>query len=138
MVDSGAGATVVGPEQVKAVQAGEPTGAVYKVADGTHITNQGSKSFEAVTDDYSPHRITAQVTNVEEPLLSVGQVVNSGNVVVFSPKGSYIDLVAKQGPKGIILAKRIPLRPDGNVYKLNMCIPKGQKASFQGPAKALL
>ena len=115
MVDSGAGTTVVGPEQVKAVPAGAATGAAYKLADGSHITNQGSKCFEVAVEDFSIHRLTAQVTDVDTPLLSVGQVVSGGNTVVFSPKGSYIDLAAKTGPAGTIQAKRIPLRPERNI-----------------------
>ena len=89
MVGSGAGHTVVGPEQVKAVQAGEPNSAAsYKLADGSHIPHVGSKCFEAATEDYALHQINAQVTEVDAPLLSVGQVVSGGNTVVFSPKGA--------------------------------------------------
>ena len=80
--------------------------------------------------------LTAQVADVDGPLLSVGQVVSGGNTVVFSPSGCYIDLAAKKGPSGNIPAKRIPLRSEGNVYKLKMWVPKQQSAGFQGPAQA--
>ena len=136
MVDSGAGATVVGPEQVRAVPMGESNGATYKVADGSQIDNHGSKHFVADTEDFSRHELTVQVTDVETALLSVGQVVNGGNTVVFSPKGSYIDPAAKTGPAGTIPAKRIPLRPEGNIYMMRMWVPKNQSKGFQVPAKA--
>ena len=46
MVDSGAGATVVGPEDVKAVQATDPDHSQnYKLADWSLTQDQGKKSF---------------------------------------------------------------------------------------------
>ena len=50
MVDSGAGHTVIGPDHVKAVTAGEPeAGRNYKLADGSLIPHMGQKKFQAVT-----------------------------------------------------------------------------------------
>ena len=51
-MDSGAGATVVGPEDVKAVQASEPDHSQnYKLADGSLTQDQGNKSFNAQDPD---------------------------------------------------------------------------------------
>ena len=60
MVDSGAGHTVIGPEHVKAVAAGEPeAGRNYKLADGSLIPRMGNKRFRAVTEDNQPHDLNA-------------------------------------------------------------------------------
>ena len=77
------------------------------------------------------HCLTAQVTDVDTPLLSVSQVVLGGHEVVFTPAGSYIKLKGgKYTP-----SKKLPLRLDGNVYRLKMWVHKDQPASFQGPAR---
>ena len=39
----------------------------------------------------SKHRITAQVCDVNKPLLSVKKVIKAGNKVVFDEDGSYIE-----------------------------------------------
>ena len=55
LVDSGASATVVGKEEVRAVQASEPDSSVhYRLADGSRIPNLGEKYFRAVTEEYRP------------------------------------------------------------------------------------
>ena len=51
LVDSGASATVVRPDQVKAVQATEPNhNRFYKMADGSVIPHKGQKHFRAYAD----------------------------------------------------------------------------------------
>ena len=93
MVDSGAGHTVIGPEHVKAVAAGDPeAGRNYKLADGSLILHMGNKRFRAVTEDNQPHELNAQIDPIADPLLSVSQIILGGHTVVFFPKGSYIDL----------------------------------------------
>ena len=78
-----------------------------------------------------PHDLNAQITLVDGPLLSVSQVVLGGHTVVFSPKGSYINLVGgKYGAD-----RKLPMRLDGNIYKLKMWVPKEQPKSFQGPVE---
>ena len=77
------------------------------------------------------HTLTAQVTDVDTALLSVSQVVLGGHEVVFSPAGSYINLKGGKYKNG----EKLPLRLDGNVYRLKMWVHKDQPASFQGPAR---
>ena len=133
MVDSGAGHTVIGPEHVKAVTAGEPkAGRNYTLADGSMIPHMGDKKFRAVTEDYQPHDMHAQITECVNPLLSVSQMVHGGHTVVFSTKGSYIDLKACGGYGA---GRKIPLRKDGNIYMLKMWVPKEQPESFRGPVE---
>ena len=79
MVDSGAGATVVGPDAVKAVQASEPDPSRnYKLADGSLTQDKGKKSFNAQAQDESWWNLNARVTDVDKPLLSVSQMVDGG------------------------------------------------------------
>ena len=126
MVDSGAGTTVIGPENVKAVQASKPDpNKSYKMANGDVIEHMGQKIFHAVAEDEQLRRITAQVTEVDEPLLSVHQIVKHGSSVVFAPSGSYIDTPGGQ---------RLHMKSVGNVYKLKMWVPKEQTQPFQGQA----
>ena len=76
MVYSGAGHLVVGPEHVKAVAAGEPEKDKHdKLVGGSMIPHEGSKTFQAATEDYSLRKLNAQVTDVDTPLLSVSQIV---------------------------------------------------------------
>ena len=87
MVDSGAGATVIGREHAKAVQASDPDPtAKYKLAVGSIIHNQGRKTFVAATEDWDLRKIGASVTKVDTPLLSVSAIVLAGGTVVFSPR----------------------------------------------------
>jgi len=52
LVDSGAAATVVGKDEVKAVEASEPDPTRhYKMADGSIIPHLGDKKVIAVTDE---------------------------------------------------------------------------------------
>ena len=51
-VVSGASATLIGENMVRAVEAKNPRPDIkYEVADGTHISNLGEKYFGACTDD---------------------------------------------------------------------------------------
>ena len=126
MVDSGAGTTVIGPDNVKAVQASKPDpNKSYKMANGDVIEHMGQKIFHAAAADEQLRRITAQVTEVDEPLLSVHQIVTHGSSVVFAPSGSYIDTPGGQ---------RLHMKSVGNVYKLKMWVPRDQAEPFKGQA----
>ena len=124
MVDSGAGATVVGPDAVKAVQASEPDPSRnYKLADGSLTQDKGKKSFNAQAQDESWWNLNARVTDVDKPLLSVSQMVERGSTDVFAPGGSYIKC-----PKG----KTMPIELRSNVWFLKMWVPKDQNKPFHG------
>ena len=125
MVDSGAGTTVISPDEAKAIKLSDPDPSrTYKLADGSIIQNKGTKTFNAQTDDEQWRLINAQVTDVDKALLSVSQIVQKGGAtVVFSPEGGYI-----QSHEGTT----IPLELRNNVYHLKMWIPKDQNKPFQG------
>ena len=118
LVDSGASVTVVGDETVKAVQAESPScEKQYKLADGSFIPHKGNKTFKSVTDLGLEKQLTASVTDVVQPLLSVAQVVRSGSRVIFDKNGSYIEDENKE---------RIPLESRGGMYTLKMWVPRDQ------------
>ena len=83
--------------------------------------NKGRKTFNAVTEDHQITSLGAHITDVDQPLLSVPQVVAGGSEVVFSPKGSYIS-----SPGGV----KIPLELRRNTYHLKMWVPRNQSQPF--------
>ena len=128
MVDSGAGATVVGPEDVRAVEAEEADHAMnYRPADGSLIQDQGKKSFNAQDPDEEWWNLSARVTQVHQPLLSVSEMVESESTVVCSPTGSYME-----GPHG----RRLSIESKNNTYHLKMWVPRDQTLLFHGQTQA--
>ena len=124
MVDSGAGTTVISPDDAKAVKPSDPDPRrTYKLADGSMIQDKGTKTFKAQTDDEQWRLINAQVTDVDQALLSVSQIVQTGATVVFSPEANYIN-----SPGGATL----PMDLRNNVYFLKMWVPKDQHKLFHG------
>ena len=92
LVDSGASATVVNEDMIKAVNASAPDASKsYKLADGSIIPNRGQKSFKALTDEGHGKSLTTQVAEVDKALLSVAQIVHNGGKVVFSPEECYVE-----------------------------------------------
>ena len=127
-VDSGAGATVVGENMIKAVSAINPRPDIkYEVADGSHIPNMGEKDFAAFTDCGSLRRITAQVTEVNKALLSVARLVQSGHRAVFDPAMSYIEHCES--------GEWFPLEESNGTYALRLWIHRDQKSPFGGQAQ---
>ena len=119
-VDSGAGVSVIKEEDAVAahVGAGDPTRS-YKLADGSLIPNKGHKCFVGHTACGAQLRMNTNITDVDECLLSVSQMVTHGATVVFAPAekgGSYIE--SNGG--------HIPLEYKDKVYKLKMWIPRDQ------------
>ena len=115
-VDSGATETVVSDEMLQSVQVNEGPasrrGVKYEVANGVRIPNEGEKKFSATTGEGITRGITAQVCNVNKPLLSVSRMVNAGNKVVFDADGSYIE--------DKVTAERMWLEYKGGMYMLRV------------------
>ena len=55
------------------------------------MPNLGEKRFEAVTGENVNRKIKAQVCSVQQGLLSVKKMVDTGHKVVFASEGSYIE-----------------------------------------------
>jgi len=93
-IDSGATETVVGEDMLTSIDTVEGEayrkGVQYEVASGTLIPNLGEKRFIAVGEGGEMRKMKAQVCSVNKALLSVKRVLQAGNRVVFSQKGSYI------------------------------------------------
>ena len=133
MVESGASATVIGEDMVKAVKAADPNpNANYKLADGSIIPNKGYKHFLGVAEEGYKRALNASVTDVDRPLLSVAQIVQKGGKVVFSPQGSYVE-----HPK---TKERLNLEQKGGLFMLKMWISREENqqrakgSSFRGQA----
>ena len=120
LVDSGASATVIGPDSVKAVRPSDPNPSKnYRLADGSLIPNKGEKSFLGLTEEGIARKLKAQVTDVDRPVMSVAQIVQNGGRVVLDRKGSYVE----GGGRKIALAY------EGGLYKLTLWVPREQSQS---------
>ena len=90
-VDSGATETVVNEDMLEAVEtkAGPASkrGVEYEVANGVRIPNKGEKKFVAVSESGTARKITAQVCDVNQALLSVAKVMKARTRVVFDEEG---------------------------------------------------
>ena len=94
IVDSGA-INNVAPSSVSAKALVESNGSLngmtYHTADGTRIPNLGQKTLETVSKDGSTQLSqTFQVADMSGPLVSVGELADAGNLVVFGRKGGFI------------------------------------------------
>ena len=122
-VDSGASATVIGEDMVKAVTAQNIRHDVkYEVADGSHIPHMGEHKFNAFTEGGLSRDVIAQVTEVNKALSSVSKVVRAGNRVVLDSAGSYIEHKAS--------GEWTPLEERGGIYVLKMWVAREQKSLF--------
>ena len=119
-VDSGASETVIPEGSVRSAQLvpseASKRGVQYEVANGERIPNLGQKTFTGVTEAEGLLRgITAQVCEVNKPLLSVARLVKAGNTVVFSPEGSYVEDNGTQ--------ERLWLQESGGMFMLKLWVP---------------
>ena len=88
----------------------------YEVANGVRIPNLGEKKFKGFTEEGTLKNITAQVCDVNKPLLSVSKVVAAGNRVVFDKDGSYIE--------DIITGDKVWLKNVGGMYMLKLWVKR--------------
>ena len=119
-VDSGASETVIPEGSVRGARLvpseASKRGVQYEVANGERIPNLGQKTFTGVTESEGLLRgITAQVCEVNKPLLSVARLVKAGNSVVFAPDGSYVEDNGTQ--------ERMWLQESGGMYMLKLWVP---------------
>ena len=80
----------------------------------------GEKKSVAVDEGGTTRKMTAQVTDVSKPLLSVSKIVQAGNRVVFAKEGSYVE----DDETG----ERMYLKESGGMYMLKLWV----KRSFPG------
>ena len=127
-VDSGASETVMAEEDLPNTKTKEGSaykrGVEFEVANGTRIANEGEKTFNTHTSGGSIRTITAQICDVNKPLLSVRKIVESGNRVVFEPHGSYIQDGKTQ--------EKTKLDIVGGMYTLEVWVKEGEKGICDG------
>ena len=117
LVDSGASATAIGPDSVKAVSPSDPNPSKkYRLAGGSPIPNRGEKSFHGLTEEGIARRLKAQVTDVDRPLMSVAQIMQNGGRAAFDKTGSDVEGGGQ----------KIALTCEGGLYKLTMWVRRGQ------------
>ena len=94
-VDSGASESVVPPTLPECIPTVEGPasrrGVMYEVASGHQIPNEGEKRLQAITEEGSEKKVTLQVCDVNQSLLSVARIVAAGKKVVFDQEGSYVE-----------------------------------------------
>ena len=120
-VDSGASDTVVGPDMLSSVKIedgdAKRRGISYEIASGELIPNLGEKKFTGITDEEIPRKQTAQVADVNTPLLSVRKMMQSGHRVVFDNEGSYIE----DKETGEVMN----LKDNGTMHTLKLWVKRG-------------
>ena len=120
-MDSGATETVLGEGDLMSIElkegAASRRGTEYEVANGVRIPNLGEKRFGAYTEEGSLRSITAQVCDVNKPLLSVRKVMAGGSRVVFDEEGSYIESKTT--------GERTWLKEQGGMFMLKMYVQRG-------------
>ena len=91
-------------------------GVRYEVANGDTIPNLGEKGFKGMSTEGHEKMITAQVCDVNKPLLSVRRIPAAGNKVRFEPEASYIEDAA---------GHRMWLEERGGMYILKLWVRDG-------------
>ena len=134
MLDSGAGASVINPDDLPGVPVkpseGSKRGQRYVGPGGEKIANEGELQVDLETEGSgNASRIVFQAARVRKPLLAVSGVVGKGNIVVFSAEGSFI-LPGNRNTRAKIQAAidctngKIPLHQKNGVFVMR-CKRKG-------------
>ena len=130
-IDSGAAATVVprGAFDTQLVQTARTRSEVFATASGQRMPNYGEQRIRGVSTSGTLLNITAQVTDVKKPLISVQEMVNKGNQVIFKTDGPII----RNCKSGL----EIPMVERGGQYLIELEIAAvsgdGSASSSSGP-----
>ena len=121
IVDSGASNSVASGSLAPDIEAtpseGSRRGQTYGTAakNGKPLVNEGEKVIPAVTREGRAVTTQWQVVDVSRPLMSVHQVSQRGNIVVFGENGGYIMSLAD--------GSQTHFGVEDNVYVLELMIP---------------
>ena len=134
IVDSGASNSVasgsLAPEIEVKPSEGSRRGQVYAAASkgGKPLKNEGEKVVPALTGQGRSVSTTWQVVEVSRPLMSVHQICQRGNVVVFGESGGYVLNLAD--------GSQIPFGVENNVYVMDLYLPPANEPqSFHRPGR---
>ena len=95
---------------------GSKRGQTFSAASkGKSLVNEGEKTVSALTREGKGVSTTWQVVDVSRPLMSVHQICERGNIVVFGEKGGYI-MSLEDG-------SQIHFGVEDNVYVLELYLP---------------
>jgi len=88
-IDSGAAATVVpkGAFDEPMVRTNRTESEVFATASGRRMPNHGEQKIKATSHGGVNMNITAQVTDVKKPLISVQEMCKKGNHAIFKDDG---------------------------------------------------
>ena len=122
-VDSGASETVLSSKMLKTIPVttgvAKNRGVTYETANGDVLPNEGENKFRIISERGSVKKVTAQVTEVKRPLLSVSKCVKAGHTFVFKKEGSYMEDGATKEKPWLVEKKW--------TYRLQMWVPKNQR-----------
>ena len=119
IIDSGAEDTVTPPKTLPSEVVPSPmsqAGQTYRAANGAAIANFGKTVFSFNTANGTKCVMPFQVADVEKPLVSVARMTDAGNRVVFEKGGGYVESTQT--------GRRVRLQRDGNVFVLDMFVPR--------------
>ena len=141
-VDSGAGESVVNPDDWPSVDLKPSKGSVkgqrYVGPGGERIDNLGELTVKVHTERHGggdiSSRVTFQGAKVRKPLLAVSGVIDKGNIVVFDGSGSFILPNSCAGVASVRKAitgvqRRIPLHAKNGVFVLRTWEPEDQPST---------
>ena len=116
MVDSGCAETVIPVNALKGhtVSEGQP-GVTYTAADGGVLPNLGEQRVQGLTEaENADIGITFQMADVQQPMLSVTQLGNTGHRTTFGEKGGHIE--------NLVTGKSMQFRRKGGVYLMGVWV----------------
>ena len=129
------------PEVPVVPSEGSIKGLHYIGATNQKVPNVGQQQFQVVTENGIERRITFQSAAVRKPLLSVSNVCDKGQMVIFDNGRSVItNRNSKAGKQiqsivaGLQPIDTIDLHRENGVYTMPLWVPPQLQASpFQGP-----
>ena len=131
-VDSGAAVCIM-PNEMCDTWGLNPEGAgkTYAAAGNQGVTDEGSRTFPAVTDQWQKRKMTCRVGKVRRMLLAAAEMVKKGNRVVLDPKKSFIE--------NLTTGERTPLYIKNGIFMMKIWVPrnkaqKGPQAAAQSDA----
>ena len=121
VVDSGACKPVAPPSMAPGFpvrqNAASRAGKAYSSASGHPLLNLGEQLLSAITDDGIETELLFQLADVSCPLISVSQICDRGNRVIFGRGGGVI--------LNLETGQEVPFQRMGGVYALGMWMRRG-------------
>ena len=131
VVDSGACKPVAPPSMAPGFpvrqNADSRSGKAYASASGFPLHNLGEQLLSAVTDQGVQTEVLFQLADVSCPLISVSQICDHGNRVIFGRGGGVI--------LNLLSGAEIPFKREGGVYALGLWMRRGDPRVAKENAK---